>query len=327
LEEDVKWINYIKSIKPIYIAFLVLGFGLALAVISSNKFAKDIKSQSETFVASGLSSYGGDAIFASLVANGINDVVQSQYPDLQLRYVKPLNQDFSSVNGIDLLIKGELSFAYNASPLSNSQYEKAHLRGFNLKQVPIAIDSISVFSNLWTPTDQLNLKQVKAIFDGQLTNWQQINPKYASLPIVPVIVNNENYQAQALNLGNASTAIKVSNYTEAVRKVINTPGAISLASSSLVQNQRLVKIYSLADGNTSKYIKPINDNELNRIAIVNGTYPLTRRLFIVFRQDGINDQFIGETITKVLISHQGQKTIKKSYLLSEHFNLVASLKK
>lgn len=307
--------NNEKSIQLRYLLFLFLGLGLVLTtyLLLSSKFAaKNSESQVETSVPSGLSSYGGDSFFAALVANGINSGAESKYPGLKLMYSKPRNGDYSSTYGIARLLDGEYTFAYNARPLTNQEYAKAQLRGYSLKQIPIAIDSIAIFSNLWTPTAKLNLEQVRKIFSGEITNWNQINSKYESLPIVPVVMSNENYQA--LSLGNFSTvqAVKVSNYTEALRKVTSTPGAISFASSSLVQNQRLVKIYSLTDGSASNYINPLNNAQLNKTAIISGAYPLTRRLFIVIRQDGTNDQIVGEAMANFLTSVQGQKIVENS---------------
>lgn len=260
---------------------------------------------------SGLSSYGGDSTFAPLVAQGgLNRYVESKYPNLKLRYTKPVNNDFSSGNGIEMLLNGELSFAYSARPLTDDEYNKAQIRGFKLQQIAIAVDGISVFSNFWTPTSKLKYEQVEKIFSGEINNWNQINPKYESLPIVPIAVNNEDYGN--LNLKESQATIKLSTQTEVMQKVINTPGAIALASSSLVQNQRSLKVYSIAAENTSNYINLFDNNQLNTSVIIAGSYPLTRRLFIVYREDESNDQIIGQAIANLLTSPEGQKIIENS---------------
>jgi phosphate transport system substrate-binding protein len=302
-------------LKIISLPLLVLGVILAGSLIAvSNNLSNGssettpIDKQKETKI-SGLSSYGGDSIFAPLVANGLNRAIEAQHPNLQLRYAKPANGNFSSVNGIEMLLNGEISLAYNARPLTDDEYRKAQLRGFPLKQVPIAIDAIAVFSNFWTPTAGLTLQQVNKIFSGEITNWNQIDSKYESIPIIPIIVDHENYGA--FDFKNFPTAIKLSSYTEVIKKVIETPGAISLASSSLVQNQRLTKIYSLADGNSS-FISLFDNNKLNSAVIKTGEYPLTRRLYVVIREDDTNDSVTGKAITNYLISPPGQKIIEKS---------------
>jgi phosphate transport system substrate-binding protein len=277
------------------------------SIIANNSSRID---KSKEIEISGLANYGGDSTFAPLVAEGLNKYVESKYPNLKLRYTKPVNNDFSSVNGIEMLLNGELSFAYSARPLSDEEYRNAQIRGFKLKQIAIAVDGISVFSNFWTPTSKLNFEQVEKIFSGEIDNWNQIDPRYESLPIVPIAVNNEDYGN--LNLKESSTTIKLPTYTDVMQKVISTPGAISLASSSLVQNQRSLKIYSLANENTSNYINLFSNKKLNIAAIKEGSYPLTRRLFVVYREDGSNDQITGETIANLLTSSEGQEIINNS---------------
>lgn len=292
--------------------------GLVVLLTSATVFTTNIIAnnssriidKSKEIEISGLANYGGDSTFAPLVAKGLNKYVESKYPNLKLRYTKPVNNDFSSVNGIEMLLNGELSFAYSARPLSDEEYRNAQIRGFKLKQIAIAVDGISVFSNFWTPTSKLNFEQVEQIFSGKINNWNQIDPRFESMPIVPIAVNNENYGN--LNLKESSTTITLPTYTDVIQKVINTRGAISLASSSLVQNQRSLKIYSLANENTSNYINLFSNKKLNAAAIKEGSYPLTRRLFVVYREDGSNDQITGEAIANLLTSLEGQEIINNS---------------
>ncbi|NJK58329.1 MAG: hypothetical protein HC939_21300 [Pleurocapsa sp. SU_5_0] len=277
------------------------------SIIANNSSRID---KSKEIDISGLANYGGDSTFAPLVAEGLNKYVESKYPNLKLRYTKPVNNDFSSANGIEMLLNGELSFAYSARPLSDEEYRNAQIRGFKLKQIAIAVDGISVFSNFWTPTSKLNFEQVEQIFSGKIDNWNQIDPRFESMPIVPIAVNNENYGN--LNLKESSTTIKLPTHTDVIQRVINTRGGISLASSSLVQNQRSLKVYSLANDNTSNYINLFSNKKLNIAAIKEGSYPLTRRLFVVYREDGSNDQITGETIANLLTSSEGQEIINNS---------------
>jgi phosphate transport system substrate-binding protein len=44
----------------------------------------------------------------------------------------------------------------------------------------------------------------------------------------------------------------------------------------------------------------------------NGAYPLTRRLFVVIRQDGTPDQLAGEAYAQMLLSNQGQEIVEAS---------------
>ena len=265
-------------------------------------------------VPEGLFNYGGDPIFAPLVASGINSAMELAFPQFGLRYAKPLNEDFSSFNGIKMLLDKELSFAYNSRPLSIQEYKDANLRSIKLKSVPIAIDGVVMYSNISIPISKLNRRQIERIFSAELTNWNQIDSSAKNLPIVPVIVKDENLQL--VGLSNRTQLPKstqyTDNYTLALRKVIATPGAISFASASLVQNQQLIKIFELADGSSLNYIKPTIEK------FKNAMYPLTRRIYLVYRQDETVDQEAAMAYINFISSPTGQKIVKEAKLVPIH---------
>lgn len=261
----------------------------------------------------GLYSYGGAPIFAPLVANGMNGAIESKYPEFELRYTKPWNQDYSSKNGIKMLLNGELSFAYNERALTEEEYQEALLRNIDLRQVPIAIDGVIIFGNNGSKVTNLSKKQLMQIFRGEITDWKSINPNIKSSLIVPVVVQKENLQILGINDGeqiNPNTKY-VPNYTQGLRKVIATPGAISFASASLIQDQKLIKIFKIADGN-SNYISPIEGNDLNLQDFKSGKYPLTRRVFLVYREDETPDRMAAEAYISFVISDEGQFIVDKS---------------
>ena len=267
-------------------------------------------------VPQGLFSYGGALYFASLVAHGMNDAILQNHLNFDLRYTKPQNQDSSYSNGIKMLLNGELSFAFNGRPLTDQEYTKANLRGISLQQIPIALDGIVFFGNNNISVKGLTLNQAQNIFTGKITNWQQLGGE--NLPIVPVLLTPENIKEilGSNDVSNVSrTTEYVTNYTQALRKVIATPGAISFASASLVQNQKLIKIFSLAESNSTNYVDPFIAEKPNLELFKRGTYPLTRRLFLVFRQDGTPDQLAGKAYAEMLLSNEGQKIVEQAGLL------------
>jgi phosphate transport system substrate-binding protein len=224
----------------------------------------------EAVAPQGVFNYGGAPIFAPLVASGLNFAVANKYPGFETRYTKPLNGDFSVDNAIVELINGELSFVYSDRPLRDNEYKKAQLRSFRFGSMPIAIDGLVLYSNIKTSVSQLNREQVARIFRGEITNWNQIDSQ-VNLPITPVVVKNET--TPGIEVKTTPKIQYTDNYTLALRKVIATPGAISFASASLVQNQLLIKMFALADGNSQNYIKPWVNEQVNLKAFKEGLYP------------------------------------------------------
>ena len=297
------------------VGFLLLLWANYLFVIEPNRKSDEeiIPKVVKNPVPEGLFSYGGASIFAPLVANGINAGIEARNPGFELRYTKPLDRDYSSERGIEMLVDGEISFAFNDRALTDAEYQKAKLREASLKQIPVAIDGVVVFGNNDLKVSQLNLEQVRKIFTGEINNWNQIDPKVKNLPITPLAVNNEGLEVLGIKqVDLAPTVIYTDNYTQALRKVIATPGSISFASASLVQNQKLIKMFELADGRTSNYIKPAIDDKLNLKAFKNGSYPLTRRIFLVYRNDETLDRKAGIAYSNYVSSPKGQEIVERS---------------
>ena len=297
------WINYFISGRPKYLIASTKGDNIGLY---------DSMSQVKQ-VPSGLFSYGGALYFASLVAHGMNDAIVQEHSSFELRYTKPRNHDLSYANGIKMLLDGELSFAFNGRSLVDREYARADLRGFSLQQVPLAIDGIVFYGNRNTAIDGLSLDRIRDIFIGKITNWQELGG--TDIPITPVLLTPENIEI--LGLKDSSSipprTMYVENYTQALRKVISTPGAISFASASLVQKQQLIEVFNLAEENSTNYIAPFTiTGEPNLELFKNGTYPLTRRLFLVIRQDGTPDRLAGKAYAEMLLSKQGQEIVEQS---------------
>lgn len=315
--------------KPInLLGLFFVGMGLMLwanylFVDRSQSKVSDIPTEevSSLEVPQGLFSYGGAPIFAPIVASGINGLIETEYPGYELRYTKPLNQDYSSSNGIRMLINGELSFAYNERPLTDQEYRISKLRNINLKQIPIALDGVVIYGNTKTPVKQLNREQVLKIFLGEIDNWNDINPQIEDLPIVPVVVKNEDLQLLGIKQSNqqiSDATEYTANYTQAIRKVIGTEGSISFASASIVKNQGLIKLFELADGGSQNYVSPVVHEQLNIADFKSGKYPLTRRIFLVFREDETIDQQASMAYLDYLIKEEGQKKIEESGLVPLH---------
>ena len=259
----------------------------------------------------GLFSYGGAPFYAPLDANGINSHVEEVYPGFEVRFTKPLNDDYSYTNGIKMLIDGELSFAFNGRPLNDREFKRASLRGIKLKQVPIAIDGIVFFGNNEISMNGLSLDRVKAIFQGEINNWSQVDPQMQKVPIVPVLLDDEDLEMIGVQKISSNSQY-VDNYTQALRKVIATPGAVSFSSASLVKGQQLVTPFALADEDRINYVSPFINGNLNLADFKDGRYPLTRRIYIVYRDDQSLEEKAAEAYIAYLNSPEGQQIIQKS---------------
>jgi phosphate transport system substrate-binding protein len=268
-------------------------------------------------VPKGLFSYGGAHTFAAFAARGMNSAIAQAHPSFQLRYTEPLNKNPGSGTGIEMLINKHISFSQSARSLKDTESREAKTRGFQLNEVPVAFDGIAFYTHPDIDLASLSLDRVQAIFMGKVTNWQMVGgPNLSILPISVDPKLTSTIQALFEGMKGASLSPRaeiVRDYTTAIRKVKATPGAIAYASASLIMGQQGIHVLNLAKARSNKYIKVLTDrNQVNEAAFRDGTYPFTRRLFVIIRQDGTLDEQAGKAYANLLLSNEGQQIIRKS---------------
>jgi ABC-type phosphate transport system substrate-binding protein len=268
-------------------------------------------------VPDGIFNYGGEILFAPLAKFGINDAIAQAYPEFRLRYTEPMNKNPGSGTGIEMLMNGQLSFSQSGRPLKEAEYVQAKTRGFQLEQVPVALDGVAFFTHPSINITGLSLDRVQDIFRGKVVNWEDVGGP--NVPIVPVSLDPKLTSTIPLlfeGLEDAALspdAAIMRDYTAAIRKVSETPGAISYASAPSIVNQRSVHLLALAKTGSNQFVQvSTKGNQINAEALRDGTYPFTRRLFVIIRRDGTPDEKAGVAYANFLLSVDGQKIIEKS---------------
>jgi phosphate transport system substrate-binding protein len=268
-------------------------------------------------VPTGTFNYGGSVIFASLTTNGMNQSINQAHPDFHLRYTEPKYNNPGNATGIKMLLDSELSFAQSSQPLEDEHYRKAKERGFSIQQVPVAIDGFLLFTHPDVGISGLSIEQIRDIYKGKITNWKEVGG--SNVPITAFAFNPKFGAALNILLGSeiGSLSLKVQfmrDYTDGVRKVSTIPGAIGIGSTGAILGQSSVRPLAIARDQTSSYVQPFTDDgkHVNFVALRDGSYPLTRRLFVVIRRDGTPDEAAGVAYSNLLLSKEGQQIIEKA---------------
>ncbi|GAA6618572.1 PstS family phosphate ABC transporter substrate-binding protein [Scytonema sp. NUACC26] len=269
----------------------------------------------------GTFNYGGGNTFAALVAQGLHEAIAASHPNFKLRYTESKDGKSGGTKGVAMVLDGQLSFTLNGASLEDTDYKKAQERGFQLKQVPVALDALVFFTHSDITIPGLSIKQLQDIYKGKVINWKEVGGP--NLPIILFARDPKAANILTLLLGEEVDQLSdktrfVRDYTDAIRKVSVTPGSISFGASALIRNQQTIRPLAIAKGNSQEYVQPyVEDREkVNTVAIRNGSYPINRRMFIVFRLDGTIDQLAGEAYSKILLSKEGQQFVEKAGLVS-----------
>jgi phosphate transport system substrate-binding protein len=272
-------------------------------------------------VPTGIFNYGGALTFASLAKSGMNDAIAQAHPEFRLRYTEPMNNNPGSGTGIAMLINGQLSFAQSGRHLTDAEYNQAKNRGFTLEQVPVALDGVAFFIDPGINITGLSLDQVQNIFRGNVTSWEEVGGPDIPIKVIsqdPKLTSVIQILFEGLNEATLSPdALIIRDFTTAIQTVAKTPGAISYSSASAVIGQRTVHRLGLAKAGSNQYVQvSTKDNQINAEALRDGTYPFTRRLFVIIRRDGTLDEKAGLAYANFLLSADGQQIVGKSGLVA-----------
>lgn len=281
--------------------------------------------QAATNVPTGTFNYGGSTAWAP-IRQLVDAQIQHERPELQLRYVNPASGNPSSSSGIRMLLDGQLDFAQSSRPLTQEEVAIAQKRGYNLEQFAIAVDAIAVVVHPQLKVPGLTVDQLQQIYQGKVTNWSQVGGP--NLPITPFSQRPESGEAAIFSTRSGKQMpfgpqVKyVYSTTEALRQVSRTPGSLYYASARAVVPQCTVKPIPLGLTNRQlvpPYREPLvppeecpsQRNQLNTEAFQDGNYPMTRKLFVITKQNQ-GEQHAGEAYAKLLLTTQGQQAIEQA---------------
>lgn len=280
-------------------------------------------------IPSGLFNYGGSTTWAS-IRESVDPIIRQTHPQFRLRYTNPISGTPGSGRGIKMLLDGQLAFSQSSRPLQEEEYQAAQTRGYSLKQIPVAIDGIAIAVNPDLNISGLTVQQVREIYTGQIRNWQEVGGP--NLKIIPYSREIEDggtvkfFLDQVVGTEDFGSNIQyVYSTTPALRKVSENLGAIYYASAPEVVPQCTVKPLPIGRG-SGEFIPPYQEppvteaacreqgkrDQLNFSAFQNGQYPITRRLFVIVKEDGGTDQKAGETYAELLLTKQGQDLIENT---------------
>jgi phosphate transport system substrate-binding protein len=226
-----------------------------------------------------------------------------------------------------MLLNNQLAFAQSSRPLHDSEYQEAKTQGVQLKAIPVAIDGIAVIVNPNLPLQGLTVTQLRDIYLGRITNWKEVGgPNVAIVPYSRDADAGGTVDFFVENLLDKQAFGKpvqiVTNTTLAVRAVEKNLGAIYYASAPSIVPQCQVKPLAIAK-QPNEFIPPYQEpyvpstdcpnhrNQVNAEAFQTGSYPITRRLFVIIKENDQVDQQAGEAYAQLMLSHEGQRLIEE----------------
>ena len=89
-----------------------------------------------------------------------------------------------SGTGIAALINGTTDIAEASRAMKPTEITSAESKqGAKVKEIPVALDALSIYVNTANPLTELSLPQARKIYTGQVTNWKEVGGNDAPITL------------------------------------------------------------------------------------------------------------------------------------------------
>lgn len=178
--------------------------------------------------------------------------------------------------GITSLLDGAIDIAMSSRPIAQAEIEKAQAKGLDIKPLIIAYDAIAVIVHPSNPITEISIPDLQKIYTGEISHWQQLGWEEPT-PLV------------AISRDFASGTFEVFNQIVLQGKDLRTD-ALMLVSNLAILNEvgfspTAIGYVGLAYLNEKVKALAIDGVSPTKEAVIDGTYPLARPLFLVLPAD------------------------------------------
>ena len=207
-----------------------------------------------------------------------------------------------SGTGIAALINGTTDICQSSRPIKGAETKQLVEKfGAPAHEVLVARDGLAVYLNEDNPIRELDLAQIKGIYDGTLTNWKALGGKDAAITVYGRENSSGTYEYFKEHvLGGADFAASVQTLpgtAAVVNAVAQDPRGIGYGGAAYAKGVRFCRVKPDAQ---SPGVEPSAEN------VNSGRYPISRGLFFYLRREpeGAAREFID-----FALSPEGQKLV------------------
>ncbi len=175
-----------------------------------------------------------------------------------------------SGNGAKSLINGTCDGADMSRFMKNTEFEAAVAKGVMPVAHVVAMDGIAIIVHPANPVGALSVEQVRDIYLGKVTNWQQLGGPDVNLVMISRDTNSGTYETFAKLVMHKERVVAGTEY-------VGSNGAVR----QRVQNTRAAIGY-VGLGFVDETVKALTMNGVkpNPRTVASGRYPIARPLFM-----------------------------------------------
>lgn len=204
-----------------------------------------------------------------------------------------------SGSGIKALMDGVVEMAQSSRSIRPKEIARAKEKGIRIVEHVIAGDALAVIVHPSNPVANLTIEQLKDIYTGKITNWQEVGGNNQKMMVISRDVASGTFRAfNKMILGKEkqrADALLQASSAAVVGAVTHTPGAIGYVGMGFLRP-------------AVKAVK-VNGIKATVETLIAGIYPLGRPLFIYTAGDptGLSKRFMD-----FILSPAGQKIVENT---------------
>jgi phosphate transport system substrate-binding protein len=198
----------------------------------------------------------------------------------------------NTVRGYQAIVDGTTDILFCAAP-SAEQKQYAEEKGVELVYVPVGLEAFVFFVNENNPVDNLTTEQIRGIYSGKYTNWNQLGGPNRIINPVTRLEGSGSQSAMDAFMGDTAIAPK-------------SPLAITGASIGFSFRYYMDGIV----GNKAVKMLSLNGVYPSAENIQNGEYPIIAQFYAIYRADNENENI--KVLIDWLLSDEGQEIIEKT---------------
>lgn len=219
-----------------------------------------------------------------------------------------------SAVGIAALINGETDIANSSRKMKQEELDQAKEKGRDAQEFILARDGLSIIVHPTNEIEKLSMDQVKSIFDGTITNWNELGG-----PDSEIVLYGR--QSTSGTFGFFRDAVVKGDYARSMRQMEGSQAIVDAVMADVHGIGYTGVGYVKDENNTARddiKIIPISKDAngaafspLDRDAVERMDYPIARQIFQYLPAVPSKDSAL-EAFLKFEASEEGQKIIEQS---------------
>ncbi len=204
-----------------------------------------------------------------------------------------------SGTGIAALLNGTTDVCEASRDMKAKEYKLAERKGITPYRVSVALDGISVYLNVKNPVKELSLAQLKGMYTGAITNWNEVGGE----DHVIILYGRENNSGTYAFF--KKRALLKEDYTEKTQALPGTAAVVNAVAQDRygigyggIAWAKGVKFAAVRENDDSDAIIPSVET------VSNGSYPISRDLYWFFSEKPTGDL---QKLLNWCLSTKGQK--------------------